>query len=100
MYAMAGFLLGLLNTDKWSIDAQTAFSEQEVAKGSGSLVSLKNIFKDLCIAYKNNLKLWWEIKSLENYISHSIVPKGLQVNIVPAVRSCPANLLVEPLFPI
>lgn len=90
---MAGFLTALPDTDKWSNDAITVFSEQEYETDSGSLVTLKTIFKDLYVAYKDNLKSWWELKSIENYISNKIVPKGLRVNISPAERSRSVELI-------
>lgn len=63
---MAGFLTELPDVYKWSIDAQSVFSEQEYETNTGSLVTLKSIFKDLYVAYRNNLKSWWELKSIDN----------------------------------
>lgn len=90
---MAGFLTALPDVDKWDVDSKTVFSEKEYETNSGSLVTLKSLFKELYIAYRDNLKSWWELKSLENYLLNKIVPKGLRVNIVPATRSRSAELL-------
>lgn len=71
------------------------FSEQETDATIGSVFSLKSIFVELYSAYKNNLKLWWELKALENYIENIVVPKGLRINITPAGRSCSPELLAR-----
>ncbi|KAM4017383.1 uncharacterized protein ACNLHF_007006 isoform 1-T3 [Anomaloglossus baeobatrachus] len=90
---MAGFLSGPINTTKWLDDADEVFSER-TSEGLGNTKNnLKNIFSDLLLAYKLNIKSWWEVQSLEQYIKQKIVPRGLRVNLVPAERSRTENLL-------
>lgn len=40
--------------------------------------------RDITSAHKRVIKLWWNIKSLEQYVKTSIVPRGLRVQIFPA----------------
>ncbi|XP_056414027.1 uncharacterized protein LOC130356466 [Hyla sarda] len=90
---MEGYLAGSLNLHKWAADAADVFSEQESDKGDNDTVSLKSLFRELYEIYKDNLKSFWEVQSLEHYLKNNIVPKGLRVNILPAERSRTDNLL-------
>lgn len=55
--------------------------------------TLKTIFKNLYTGYRDNIKSWWEVQSLESYIKAGIVPNGLRINISPAPRSRSEQLL-------
>lgn len=89
---MAGFLSGP-TTDQWLIDAESIFSEHESEQGIGQTTTLKTLFNDIYVVYKNNLKAWWEIKSLENYIKQNIIPKGLRINIAPSHKTSSPQVL-------
>lgn len=54
---------------------------------------IKKILKNLYTCYRDNIKSWWEVQSLENYIKANIVPKRLKINILPAPRTRTAQLL-------
>lgn len=84
---MASFLTGPIQTDQWVQEASKVFSDQAL--------NLKSTFKDLHNAYRNNIKSWWEVQSLEHYIKAEIVPKGLRLRLTPAARSRSATLLTQ-----
>lgn len=57
---MAVFFNDLPNTDKWSTDNRSVFSEAELEIDPRNPITLKTVFKELYNAYKEIVKLWWE----------------------------------------
>lgn len=91
---MAGFLSGSIFTESLLSEAKDIFSEKELPELS-SVATCKLAFKDLYCTYKDNVKSWWEIRSLESYIAHKIVPRGLRISITPATRINSPRLLAR-----
>lgn len=92
---MASFLTGPIQTDQWVQEASKVFSDSDLEGGPDQAPNLQSTFKDLHNAYRNNIKSWWEVQSLENYIKAEIVPKGLRLRLIPAARSRSATLLLQ-----
>lgn len=90
---MASFLTGPVKTDQWAIEAKRIFSDCELESETETSPTLKTIFKNLYTSYRDNIKSWWEVQSLENYIKANIVPRGLRINILPAPRVRSTQLL-------
>lgn len=42
------------------------------------------IRNELIELHRMHTRLWWNVKSLEEYVKHQIVPQGLRVQIFPA----------------
>lgn len=82
---MAGFLSSALNTEQWMGDPSEVFSEKEVSFSSNT-ASISTTFKTVTRVYKNFVRSWWEVQSLDTYIKHKIVPRGLRNHIIPAAR--------------
>ncbi|XP_056407823.1 uncharacterized protein LOC130303808 [Hyla sarda] len=91
---MANSLLaGGFDTSLWLEEAKEVFSEKELSHSSHLTPTLNSVFKELNYRYKNQIKSWWEVQSLDNYISNRIVPKGLRIAISPALRSRTPTLM-------
>lgn len=90
---MASFLAVPKQTKQWASDSKKVFSDSELEGEQDSTPSLKVLFRDLLSAYRENIKSWWEVETIDNYIKASIVPKGLRINISPARRSKSDTLL-------
>lgn len=67
---------------QWRSQSNTLFSSTgEVSTpdpGAG------NIQKELIDKHKTHTRIWWNIRSLEEYLKHKIIPRGLRVQIFPA----------------
>lgn len=87
------FLSEPLETDRWNLEVEEVFSDKEYTPTSTIAPSIKNIFKELNDRYKERIKSWWEVRSIENYIKHKIVPRGLRISILPAQRIRTPNLM-------
>lgn len=74
------------NTERWTSEVDDVFSDREYTPTNNTAPSLNSTFKELNERYKQNIKSWWEIKSLENYVKNNIVPQGLRIGILPAPR--------------
>lgn len=81
------------NTERWLSDAEEVFSEKEYSHTHTNTPTISGVFKDLNNQYKSKIKSWWETKGLESYIKHHIVPKGLRITILPALRSRSTDLM-------
>lgn len=46
----------------------------------------EKLFRDLVDAHKTTIRLWWNIKSLETYLKLEMAPRGLRVQIFPALE--------------
>lgn len=68
------------------------FSESELTT-QGTDISIKEAFRELEVTYKENLRSWWELQTLEKYTKEKIVPRGLRINIAPGTRSRSSELL-------
>ncbi|XP_044142548.1 uncharacterized protein LOC122932281 isoform X2 [Bufo gargarizans] len=91
---MATFLTGTIFTDDLINEARDVFSDRGVPALDQS-ASGKQVFSDLYTYYKDNIKSWWEIKSLESYLEQKIVPRGLRIRIRPADRISSPGFLVR-----
>lgn len=40
-------------------------------------------------------KLWWEITAWDKYLEHVIVPRGLQIKLIPAEHLCNNEFVVK-----
>lgn len=92
---MPSFLTGPIQTEKRAKDAKKVFSDGDFENGQDNTPSLRILFKDLLSGYRDNIKSWWEVETINNYIKAGIVPKGLRINISPASRSRSTILLTK-----
>lgn len=88
-------MANLLSGSWRALEAEDVFSDREFAHESKVTPSLNSILKDVINNYKANIKSWWEVKSLENDIKHNIVPKGLRIGILLALRSRFPGLMIR-----
>lgn len=69
---------------------ETAWSNRGDIFGGGEVVShsvddeFLQCTNELLTAHKSLTKLWWNIRSLEEYLKVSIIPRGLRIQIFPA----------------
>ncbi|XP_075208170.1 uncharacterized protein LOC142313072 [Anomaloglossus baeobatrachus] len=90
----ASFLSEPINTSQWLLEAGDVFSDKAPCN-TETTVTLKKVFNDLYSCYKENLKSFWEVQSLENYLKQGIIPRGLRIPLVPATRSRSPALLEQ-----
>ncbi|OCT61647.1 hypothetical protein XELAEV_18047676mg [Xenopus laevis] len=82
---MASFLSNPGYFSKWQAEAEQLFKETiEPAKVSDSNLAMDTIFKNLKQGMIKQTKLWWEVTTLDKYLGHSIVPRGLRIKLSPA----------------
>lgn len=91
---MANFLTGSFNTDSWLADARDVFSDKTMSYNS-QVQTTKLAFKNLLAVYKDYTTSWWEVQSLDNYIKHKIVPRGLRITLQPSERARSETLLTQ-----
>ncbi|XP_044160840.1 uncharacterized protein LOC122945737 [Bufo gargarizans] len=82
---MAGFLAAGICSDKWDEEARVVFSEADLPPTNRAL-SITGSFKLLTKIYKDQVRGWWEIQTLETYIQHQIVPRGMRIPFLPSNR--------------
>lgn len=82
---MAGFLAVGFNTQTWLTEVKDIFSEKEFVQQKYT-PSFNTAFRELTQVFKEQISSWWEVQSLENYIEHHIVPRGLRITLIPSAR--------------
>lgn len=81
---MAGFLSQQQNTEHLRAEANSVFSNSSLPH---NISDIHVLFKNLNQTYKQHLRSWWEIASLDTYILQQIVYRGLRIPLSPKTYS-------------
>ncbi|OCT65675.1 hypothetical protein XELAEV_18041911mg [Xenopus laevis] len=69
--------------------AEQVFAESPEARGGTGIsivndIDLKFVFRNLERAMRKEIRLWWDVCSLENYLKCERIPRGLRIRKFPA----------------
>ncbi|OCT76223.1 hypothetical protein XELAEV_18031425mg [Xenopus laevis] len=82
-----------------SMDRGLETSQTETAEGNDTMdqtdISMQSLFKQLQKVSIKEIKLWWEITTLQNYIKIKRVPRGLRIKKFPAFEVQDKDLMTE-----
>lgn len=82
---MAGFIATGINKDRWLLEVKDIFSDNNFTQVKYT-PSFNIAFRELTRIYKEHTSAWWEVQSLNSYITNNIVPRGLRITLAPANR--------------
>lgn len=73
------------STVDWLGDPREVFTEKELPANQAH-TSITASFKNLTKTYKDFVRSWWEVQTVETYLRDKIVPRGLRNPILPSAR--------------
>lgn len=94
LQGMAGFIAGGIRKDHWVTEAKEVFSENNFTQAKYP-PSFNTAFKELTRLYKEHTTAWWEVQSLQSYITNNIVPRGLRSTLTPSNRCRNPTFMVK-----
>lgn len=77
---MEGFLNQKPNLERYIQDASQVFSIGDLPLNQSNI---HIAFKELQKSYKQYIRSWWEVKSLDTYLQQRLVYRGLRINLSP-----------------
>lgn len=77
---MEGFLNHKPNLERYIQEASQVFSTGDLPLNQSNI---HIAFKELQKSYKQYIRSWWEVKSLDTYLQQRIVYRGLRINLSP-----------------